>query len=104
MGASSYGGIRLGASGAARWSGSGAAAPGATPPAAARTGQSGAGPSNPNIGPSYAMRQPGSPYSQPATAQTRGRLHPHQVLYVLVLLEVLALVGLRHGFRHHHGG
>lgn len=98
MGATSYGGIRLGASGAARWSGAGAAAPGATPPAAPRTQRP------PAPGPGGGMRQPGSPYSQPATAGGRTRATPTHVLYVLVLLEVLALIALRHGFRHHHGG
>lgn len=48
-------------------------------------------------------RQPGSPYVATPAPQTAGPL-PHQALIGLVLLEAVALVAMRRGFRHHHGG
>lgn len=50
-------------------------------------------------------RQAGSPYSDPAPSAFTSSAPPTaNVLVMLVLLEVLVLVALRHGFRLHHGG
>ena len=45
----------------------------------------------------------GSPYTATPPTVTAG-LPTHYMLLVLVGLEVLALVALRGGFRHYHGG
>lgn len=50
------------------------------------------------------FRQPNSPYNlQPDSAASPAG-PAHAFLVGLVLLEAAALVGLRRGFRHHHGG
>lgn len=51
-------------------------------------------------------RQRGAPYAMPAApvGTSSGTPAAYQMLLVLVGLEVAALVGLRRGFRHHHGG
>lgn len=45
----------------------------------------------------------GSPYTATPPTVTAG-LPTHRMLLVLVGLEVLALIALRGGFRHYHGG
>jgi hypothetical protein len=45
----------------------------------------------------------GSPYSA-APTRNMASLSTHHTLLLLVAAEVLVLVGLRSGFKHHHGG
>ena len=45
---------------------------------------------------------PGSVYGPPAAGGSK--IAVHQMLWVLVLLEIAALLALRHAFRHYHGG
>lgn len=86
MGATSFGGIRSGG-GAGRYA---ATAPTTASPAAPpRTA---------------VAAQPGSPYGVSAPVPFTSSLLTHHALMVLVVLEAIALVALRHGFRHHHGG
>ncbi len=87
MGAQSFGGIRSNG-GAGRY---------------ATTG----GPLTPSPAPpprTAAAAQPGSPYGVSAPVPFTSSLLTHHTLMVLVVLEAIALVALRHGFRHHHGG
>lgn len=44
-----------------------------------------------------------SVYAQP-TGVTGAKASTHTVLLVLVVLELAALLWMRHAFRHHHGG
>lgn len=50
--------------------------------------------------------QPGAPYSMPGVPLVMGSSTPatYQVLLALVLVEAFILLGLRRGFKHHHGG
>ena len=52
--------------------------------------------------PSASAVYPGGKPTGKATAA--GWSGPTLWLLVLVLLEAAALLGMRHGFRHHHGG
>ena len=47
--------------------------------------------------------QPGSPYTAAPPIRRTGP-ETHKMLLILVGLEALALVALRGGFRHYHGG
>ena len=55
-------------------------------------------PVSPTTAAVYPAREP---WAGPSVAGWTG---PTLYLMLLVGLEVLALVALRHGFRHHHGG
>ena len=44
---------------------------------------------------------PGSVYGGPVTGSVA---QLHTTLWVLVLVELALLIGLRHAFRNHHGG
>lgn len=50
------------------------------------------------------FRQPASPYNTGPANSATPKAPTHSVLIGLVLAEAVALVALRRGFRHHHGG
>jgi hypothetical protein len=89
MSATAFGGIRGGAQGG-RFGGGGSV-----------TAQLAAGAPGGSVG--VAGPPAGSPYTA-APPMMRGAIPTHRALMILVALEVVALIALRGGFRHYHGG
>lgn len=55
-------------------------------------------------GGSSTSTRPAAPGSAYGKMLNSGSVDVHHMLWVLVLLEIAALIGLRHAFRHYHGG